>query len=117
MFYKVYYTHRFIPERFSAHNRGPFVFIRPQYRDDQGLLAHELIHVRQWYRNPLFGIFYRFSKAFRLRVEVEAYREQLKHCVYDRSLLFAQFLSDKYDLDITVQEARNLLLAPVYSKL
>jgi len=104
----VFYTNFSIPKRFAAHTRGPFVFIRPEHRGDTGLLSHELTHVKQWYKNPAFGLFYRFSKKFRLNSEVQAYREQLKHSPNSVDL-FAQYISEKYDLDISVDEAKRLL--------
>jgi hypothetical protein len=110
MFYKVFYTNFFIPKRFAAHTRGPFVFIRPQYQNDLGLLHHELTHVQQWYRNPAFGLCYLFSKKFRLVAEVEAYQEQLKYYQDDQSELFADFIANKYNLDISAEHARQLLL-------
>lgn len=58
---------------------GPVVRIRPAYRDDEGLLQHELIHVRQWWRTlGLHSLLYLCSKKYRLKAEVEAYREQIK---------------------------------------
>jgi hypothetical protein len=84
---------------------GPIVLIRPSRRDDQGLLAHELVHVRQFWRTfGLFGIAYWLSKTKRLAYEVEAYREQLKYSP-GREQLFARFLANNYDLDITEQQA------------
>ncbi len=38
-----------LPEKFGGLTRGPFVFIRPKYRDDKGLHAHEYTHVKQWW--------------------------------------------------------------------
>ena len=111
MFHLVFYTNWFVPERFAGCNRGPLIFIRPEYRADAGLLAHELEHVRQWYRNPAFGIFYKFSKKFRLKVELEAYRKQLEHSPGDLDT-FAQFLVEKYNLDISFSQARWLLEKP-----
>jgi hypothetical protein len=112
MFHLVFYTDFLIPSRFAACNRGPVIFIRPKHRNDAGLLAHEIMHVKQWWRNPAFGLFYRFSKQFRLEAEVEAYREQLRHYDTDQSDLFAQYLVEKYDLDIGLAEAQQLLKQP-----
>lgn len=109
MFHKVFYTNWLIPKRFAAYTRGPVIFIRPEYKHDTGLLQHELVHVRQWYRNPAFGLFYRFSKKFRLKAEIEAYQEQLKYYQDDHSYLFAEFIANKYDLDITPEQAKSLL--------
>ena len=42
------YTDR-LPEWAGGQARGPLVLIRPRYRNDSGLHAHEEEHVRQWY--------------------------------------------------------------------
>jgi len=84
---------------------GPIVLIRPSKRDDQGLLAHELMHVKQFWRSfGLFGIPYWLFKTKRFEYEVEAYREQLKYAP-GREQRFARFLARNYDLDITELQA------------
>ena len=84
-----------------------FVFIRPQYRDDAGLLNHELTHVRQGWRMLL----YPFSK-YRPQLEVEAYREQLKWCKSSVAVdIFADYLVRDYGLSLTTEQAKALLLA------
>lgn len=104
------YTNCLIPERFAALTFGPFVFIRPQYRDDRGLLEHELVHVAQFWRTlGLNGLGYLFSKSYRLHCELEAYREQLRWYANDRAPVFAWFLADKYRLGISYDEALRLL--------
>ena len=84
-----------------------FIFIRPKYRGDEGLLHHELTHVRQGWRMLL----YPFPK-YRLRLEVEAYREQMKWCrtgaVVD---IFAGYLVSDYGLSISLEQAKAELLA------
>lgn len=104
-----FYTNWFIPKRFAATTYGPFIFIRPEKKSDAGLLAHEQTHVRQFWRNPFFGIAYCLSKEARLKYEVEAYREQLKFSP-DKADAFALALSTKYGLDITKDEAFVRLL-------
>ncbi len=42
------YTDR-LPADVGGQARGPLVLIRPRYRNDVGLHAHEAEHVRQWY--------------------------------------------------------------------
>lgn len=49
------YTDRLIPERFGAVNFGPVSLIRPKYRDDAGLKAHEAIHAAQWMMMAAIG--------------------------------------------------------------
>jgi len=104
----VFYTNWFIPAKFSAVTYGPFIFIRPTKREDIGLLAHEKTHVKQFWRNPLFGLFYLLSSKARLKYEVEAYREQLKYHP-DRLDAFATSLATKYNLGITKEAAASLL--------
>lgn len=50
-----------------------------------------------------------FSK-YKLLAEVAAYKEQLKYYKDDRSILFAEFISKRYGLKITTEEAHKLLL-------
>lgn len=102
----VFYTARFVQPGFAATTRGPLIFIRPEYRQDIGLLEHERVHVRQWLRTlGTHGIWYALSKAYRLRSEAEAYREQARHYPDDRRPLFAEFIAYNYDLDITPEAA------------
>lgn len=110
MLHKVIYTNNIIPDKFAGQTIGPFIFIRPEYKDDTGLLEHEKVHVRQFWRTlGLFGIPYLLSKKYRLKYELEAYKEQLKYYAQDKKPVFAQHLATKYDLNITVEEALKLL--------
>jgi hypothetical protein len=110
----VIYSDRLVPDRFAGCCYGPLIAIRPVYRADRGLHEHEFVHARQWWRGLGLGhaLRYRFSRAYRLRCEVEAYREQMRWYAVDRLPLFARFLADKYDLRITFDEAAKLLGAP-----
>lgn len=81
---------------------GPLVLIKPKYKEDRGLLEHELTHTKQFW-NPL-----KWFKG-KLAWEVEAYREQLKWYPDDRSWQLAWFIANKYGLDITQEEAHKLL--------
>lgn len=110
MLHKVIYTNNIIPDKFAGLTLGPIILIRPEYKSDTGLLEHEKVHVRQFWRTlGLFGIGYLLSKKYRLKIEVEAYKEQLKHYATDKRNLFAQHLATKYDLNITQEEALKLL--------
>jgi hypothetical protein len=98
-----------MPDRFSGYTVGPIVLIRPAKRDDVGLLKHELVHVKQFWRSfGLFGIAYWLSKKKRFEYEVEAYREQLKYSP-GREQRFAWFLANNYNLDVTEQQALEAL--------
>lgn len=104
MLFKVFYTDRCIAERFGAQTYGPLIFIRPKYSFDVGLLEHEKTHVKQFWKNPFFGLWYLFSKKARFEYEVQAFREQLKYSP-DKAELFASFLATKYNLGITQEQA------------
>lgn len=105
----VFYTDHLVGESFDGATRGPFIFIRPASKGDRGLLEHERVHVRQFWRTlGLHGFFYRFSRAYRLRSEVEAYRRQLEFDPGSRSR-FAVLLHLKYDLEIPLAKAFALL--------
>lgn len=106
----IFYTDRFIPAEHQACTRGPFIFIRPEYREDRGLLAHEKVHVWQWLMSAgLHGVMYRFSRGYRLAAELEAYREQARHYADDRRPIFARHIATLYGLNITEPEALELL--------
>lgn len=106
----VFYTDRFVGEGFAGCTRGPIVFIRPKYMCDMGLLAHEQTHVKQWIRTlGMHSFLYLFSKSYRLKAEVEAYKVQLAYYPDDRSDLFAWFIANNYGLSITKNEAKELL--------
>jgi len=110
MFYKVFYTNKLIPKGLDGCSRLFFIFIHPSYKDDVGMLHHELTHVKQFYRNPLLhGFLYLFNKSYRLKSEVEAYKEQLKYCNPINLNHFAYLISNNYNLNITIEEAENLL--------
>lgn len=101
----------------GATTYGPFVFIRPSRtfptiirEEAEGLREHELTHVKQFYRTVgISGILSLFSK-WKLQYEVEAYREQLKYVPADTAY-FAEYLSTRYKLNITKEEALALLTA------
>jgi len=110
----IFYTDRFVKRRFDAMAFGPLVFIRPSFRDSKSLLVHEVVHVKQFYRYlGLNGLLYLFSKKMRLKLELEAYKEQLK--VVDESKRqrkterAALFISEKYNLDISCEDVLKQL--------
>ena len=112
----VIYTNWFIPGGYAGITYGPIALIRPKYEGDVGLRKHEEKHIEQFWRYfGWFPLFYLLSASFRLKVELEAYQEQLKW--YDdtptmrawRINRFARFLATKYRIHITVLEAERLL--------
>ena len=135
MFSHTHYTDNIL-EGFGAVNYGPYTRIRPKYKDDGGIHAHEQTHANQWWAwvgvgliaafflEPLGGflwyyallagvgmhaVLYLLVPAYKLWCEVAAYREQAKHYADDRRLLFARFIATKYRLNITTEDAYKLL--------
>jgi hypothetical protein len=105
----IFYTD-LMPSRFSGYTIGPVILIRPRCKADAGLLAHEQVHVNQFWRTlgilPLLSL---FIPSLRLKFEVEAYRKQLEFNP-DAALAFAGFISTKYGLSITPDAALKLLI-------
>jgi len=107
----VFYTDHIADVNAGCAN-GFVVRIRPHCRADEGLLKHELTHVRQWYRTlGLHSLLYLISPKYRLSAEVEAYREQALYAAdrLDAVNRFAGAIATKYDLDITLAQAIALL--------
>ena len=106
----VFYTDRFIDQGSRGCCRGFLIFIRPQYRDDRGLLEHERVHRRQWFRTlSLSSWLYLFVPEYRLAAEVEAYKEQARWFDDDRLPRFAKIISTRYGLKVTEEDALKLL--------
>ncbi|MGO4156710.1 hypothetical protein [Cupriavidus sp. YAF13] len=101
-----------IPRGFDGFAPGPLILVRPGV--SHALIEHEKVHVRQFWRwCGLMGVLYLASPRWRLRFELEAYREQLRHCEPDAAHHFARMLARHYRLDITQEQAYRLLTAPV----
>lgn len=113
-----------------------FVTLRLQkYENDVGLLAHELEHVRQfwrltliagicalatlyllelpltyaWLAVPLYDVLYLLIPAYRLHCELVAYRLQATFYLDDRRPLFAEFIANDYWLTISPENALQRL--------
>lgn len=102
-----------VPKGSAGCANAMIVRIRPKYEGDEGLLQHELTHVKQAYRLLILfhSLLYLFDDSYRLHAEVESYRKQLEYSqdkVTDTAR-FAGFISEKYDLDIP-REAVAVLL-------
>jgi hypothetical protein len=105
----IFYTNRFVPKGAAGCARGPVILIRPEYKGDAGLLAHEKIHRLQWFLTfGLHSILYLLFDFYKLQSEVEAYKVQMQY-TQGKTELFAKFIAEDYDLDITQAEALELL--------
>lgn len=86
-----------------------FIKIRPKYVNDQGLLAHELEHVRQWWWLLfLHPILYKYNRKYRLNCEVEAYKKQLIFYP-ERTEYIAERICTLYDLRVAKDVVLKML--------
>ena len=113
------------------------VRINPKHKDNLGLELHEYQHIKQWYRwlslgisistivfllgfptlgvlgaifsLQLQGTLYSWVPHFRKKMEVEAFRVQIKNTKGNHKEAFIKALMEDYDLNITKREARRLL--------
>ena len=133
--YRVQYTEK-IASGFGGTAQGPFIKMLSKYKDDSGLIEHEKTHVRQWYAVlaiglllctlltllvspslwPLYGLapllhqlLYKLVRAYRRWCEVQAYRKQIALGGYISNEFAVTALVEKYDLGLSVDEARTRL--------
>ena len=127
-----------LPNGFGGTAQGPLIKLLPKYQHDVGLIEHEKTHVRQWYAVlaiglllctmltllvspslwPLYGLapffhqlLYKFVRPYRRWCEVRAYRKQIETGGYTGTEFALTALVEKYDLGLSVDEARALLIA------
>jgi len=89
------------------------VLIDERYKDDEGLIAHEELHVIcGWASLGLYWLLYSLIPQFRYGAEVWCYRMQLKYSLdrYADAALFARFISTRYGLDVSEEQASKDLL-------
>jgi Flp pilus assembly protein TadB len=124
-----------MPDNVGGYARWFYIAIRPKYKDDKGIHAHELEHVRQWWVLTIVGaaliagachilghpyiyaalgtaihpLLYKFVRPYRQWAEVQAFKEQLKHHEPSYVTNLARRLSRGYGLKITVEQAERLL--------
>lgn len=92
------------------------IFMLERYRTDVGLHQHELLHAEQAYKMLLvfYALAYILSRRFRLDVEIAGYKRQMQYPSSNNGPAItidqaAQYLSQDYHLDITVDDACKAL--------
>jgi len=101
-------------EDFAGITKRFIIKIRLKNRNDNGLLQHELVHVKQWYRTfMLHSLLYNLSKKYRLNSEIEAYIVQLKvnkeEGKEDYIDFYAKRITEIYNLSLTTFEVKEIL--------
>ena len=93
---------------FSACSLWPFIFVRPEHRNDIALIEHELVHYReQAWITPVWVLLYLVSRKFRLSAEVRAYTRQIELGGVTREQAAHALLS--YRLGISYSKAMQAL--------
>ena len=102
-----------VPEGSAGCANAMIVRIRPGYRDDVGLLQHELTHVKQAYRLLFLfhALLYLLDDSYRLHAEVEAYGKQLEYSSDKNAdaARFAESICNKYNLHVDQTSVENML--------
>ncbi len=107
-----------LPDGVGGEARGPVIRIRTKYRQDEGIHAHELEHVRQWWVTlGIHSLLYLVVRRYRLWAEVQAYREQMRHQDRHGGYLSlesaaARLANPRYRLGITIDQAKVELEIP-----
>jgi len=70
---------RHLPRQADAVTIGRTIYVRPGHEGSEALIAHELVHVRQWQEHGRFGFLRRYLGAYlknlvRERDHMAAYR-------------------------------------------
>lgn len=113
--YLLIYTDN-LPECSGGCANGPVVRIRNKYRDDKGIEMHEAEHVRQWWKTlGLHSLLYLLSKKYRLKAEVEAYKEQLKWMGWHSDRL-PGYYEDLYATWLSIPEPEGYELQDIVTK-
>jgi len=77
----VFYTNKFVDEGKAGKAILCFIFIKPDYKNDLGILIHEKVHVKQFWRKPFTHSHKLLNQDYMLDCEVEAYAAQIKYYV------------------------------------
>ena len=103
-------TTSLINKPFDALTAWPFIFVRPECKDDPAMIAHEMVHYKSMaWLTPFWWLRYAFSKSFRWSQEVEAYRVQI--ALGGIALEDAVWLLETYGTGHTAEQAREALQA------
>lgn len=89
-----------------------FILVSPNYKDDDGLLAHELEHYRQFKEEWFYSIKMLCCDQYRLEHEIECYRVQLKYSEDKEASadLFTFYICNNYNLTASQETVKKLLL-------
>lgn len=107
-----------MPGRLVGLSMGLFVILRRDYAHDRPTLVHELEHCKQFWRGGilLHMLRYYLSCAYRLKMELEAFRAEIEACpLAERPARLddaARALASGYHIGLDVNACRHLLSCP-----
>ncbi len=110
--------YKIMPEELPVKNFAStnHITLELKYKNDQGILQHELQHVRQWYRSliPFCYKSYKNDREYRLKCEAEAYLVQTKYPDRNGHYLTLEEAAvkltwDRYNLNLTTEQALAIL--------
>lgn len=116
---KIKFIYKFIPipvfyveslGAFAGKSYGFFIRVVEEYKDDVGLLEHELQHCRQSYRSLFLHTFlYKFDRYYRFIAEIEAYAVQLGFVSNENResniVRFSKFITERYGTGVSFERA------------
>ena len=115
----VFYTDKFLPVGMGGNSYvfGPFCFmlIRNEFKHDEGIHNHEMVHVKQHWRTWWLHHFkYSESDKYRFESEVEAYAHQYASYPNKKHFdIFVDFMLDKYNLPFSKDIISSALLRAI----
>ena len=77
------------------------VTVDEKYKNDAGLLEHEIEHVKQYSKNPLHALMYKWCSWYRYKCEIAAYKIQTKVYGYTEKSQYNWIVNamlDKYNI-------------------
>jgi hypothetical protein len=109
-------SYKEVEEEVKNYTSGIHIVIEPKYKCDEGMLHHELTHVKQWYKNIFGRKSYNKDREYRLNCEIEAYVNQTKYPKCDGTFLTLEEVSlkltwDRYNLGLTQEQAMAEIMA------
>lgn len=94
--------------KYDARALRYFIIVRPAFKDDKPLIAHEMVHIEQQKKYGIirWGWKYIFDKEFRYQQELEAYRVQVKMGGLTVAKA-AEFLVNNYGLKLDMVQVKK----------
>jgi len=108
----IFITNWLIPSKFAGYHIATLALVRPSHEDDEGLIQHELTHVKQNIRTlGISGVRQYFDKNHKLDRECEAYAIQLQYVPQPQQDVmkkrFVNYIYSKYDLGMSKNYIRR----------